>query len=58
MHLLGTENSRPAHLTSMVAGTTCHDTSPTSAESTDSRGMGPSVELQIEDAVPGPLAAH
>ena len=53
MHLLGTENSRPAHLTSMVAGTTCHDTSPTSAESTDSRGMGPRASFSLRKSSSG-----
>ena len=53
MRLLGAENSRPAHLTSMGAGTTCHDTSPTSAESTDSRGMGPRASLSPRESSSG-----
>ena len=40
-------------LTSMVAGTTCHDTSPTSAESTDSRGMGPRASFSLRKSSSG-----
>lgn len=42
---LGTENSRPAHLTSMVAGTVWWDTSPSMDSSRARLPMGPSASF-------------